>query len=555
MECQKYCSVFFSFFLALNTLACMAEKGDEEVPLIERLAALDRDLTPGSTGSDVSDVYEYLTTYGYFPNAELARDFPEWRPVISKPPTDPERYDETMERAVRALQKNIGIKETGVVDATTREQLRLPRCGHPDGVPEFDSTDKFAVKPYYWKKTSLTWKLTGSMDDGLARDTVRSVIGTGFNIWKNAMASINFKEVSESSTADITIKFGTHDGAGKQLAITTTTYSDTTIVSATMKIDTAEKWAISNNVPSGSISLEYAINHELGHALGLAHSSIGTALMRPIMPTNPYGWTHLTADDSVAIGVKYDTWSNYPGAAIDISASPNNTNGLWVIGTDSVVYQYSGGTWYRTDGIAVRIAVEPGAYPSFGYPWVVTRDGAIFRRTSDTYSYGSWELKPGCAKDIAIGGNGSVWVIGCSDGPNGGLYKWNGSGWDQENSGAAGTRIAVTYNGTPWHINSSNQIWQGTTSNPYSMGWTLLPGAAKDIAIAADNSVWVVGTNNAVYLWDSQPAIGDAPSRYEWLNLANNVSAANITAGPAPYTEGARPCITGTDNSIKCVTY
>jgi hypothetical protein len=64
--------------------------------------------------------------------------------------------------------------------------------------------------------------------------------------------------------------------------------------------------------------------------------------------------------------------------------------------------------------------------------------------------------------------------------------------------------IAVDPDGNPWVVNSAHQIFHWNRS-----GWTLFPGAAVDVGVGFDGSVWVVGTNPTVggygiYLWDGQ---------------------------------------------------
>jgi hypothetical protein len=99
---------------------------------------------------------------------------------------------------------------------------------------------------------------------------------------------------------------------------------------------------------------------------------------------------------------------------------------------------------------------------------------------------------PGLGKDIGVGADGSVWLIGTN--PVGaasdfGVYRWNGTDWDGVDGG--GVRIAVGPDGTPWMVNSVGEVFhrQGTS-------WgTPLPGLGKDIGVGADGSVWLIGTN------------------------------------------------------------
>jgi surface antigen len=112
-----------------------------------------------------------------------------------------------------------------------------------------------------------------------------------------------------------------------------------------------------------------------------------------------------------------------------------------------------------------------------------------------------WQQLSGSAKDIGIGANGTVWVIGTNPVSGGyGIYKWNGSGWQGIDGGAL--RIAVDPSGNPWVVNSSGNIFRRTPN-----GWQMLSGLAKDIGIGADGTVWIIGANPVsggygIYKWN-----------------------------------------------------
>jgi hypothetical protein len=98
-------------------------------------------------------------------------------------------------------------------------------------------------------------------------------------------------------------------------------------------------------------------------------------------------------------------------------------------------------------------------------------------------------LLPGAATDIAVGGNGSVWVIGVNPVPGGlGIYALTARGWAEVTGGAV--RIAVGPDGSPWVVNSAHRIYHRVGA-----GWVLYPGAASDIGVGANGSVWVVGVS------------------------------------------------------------
>lgn len=96
----------------------------------------------------------------------------------------------------------------------------------------------------------------------------------------------------------------------------------------------------------------------------------------------------------------------------------------------------------------------------------------------------------GSARDIGIGANGSVWVVGTNRVNASGyeIYRWTGLGW-QGMPGEA-SRIAVDPSGNAWIVNEAGDIWRFNGS-----GWQGMPGKARDIGIGANGAVWVVGTN------------------------------------------------------------
>ena len=141
-----------------------------------------------------------------------------------------------------------------------------------------------------------------------------------------------------------------------------------------------------------------------------------------------------------------NTWQLLPGRAKDIDISKNGS--VWIIGANEVnggypIWYWHGTDWTPIDGGAVRIAVDPS-----DNPWIVNNEGYIYRRVND-----AWQLLPGRAKDIDIGDDGSVWIVGTNEVTGGyGIYQWNGSNWDVKDGGAV--RIAVDENGNPWVVNN-----------------------------------------------------------------------------------------------------
>lgn len=132
-----------------------------------------------------------------------------------------------------------------------------------------------------------------------------------------------------------------------------------------------------------------------------------------------------------------------------------------------------------------------------------------------------WRIRPGRAKDIAIGANGAVWAIGAT--PTGGgftIQRWTGSAWQQIDGG--GVRIAVDPAGAPWVVNDAGMIWRREGSR-----WIEVAGArARDIGIGADGSVWII----------SQSAVsgGFAIQRYISANRWETIPGGGVRISVSP---------------------
>ncbi len=144
-------------------------------------------------------------------------------------------------------------------------------------------------------------------------------------------------------------------------------------------------------------------------------------------------------------------WDRIPGRANDIGIGADGS--VWVLGTTErrggyEVFRYSGIGWQKVQGTGVRIDVDP-----YGTPWVINHDDQIFR-----LEQGYWNRLPGLAKDIGIGADGSVWVIGSNEREGGyGIYTWTGFDWIRVRGSAR--QVSVGPDGNPWVVNRDGEIY------------------------------------------------------------------------------------------------
>jgi hypothetical protein len=189
------------------------------------------------------------------------------------------------------------------------------------------------------------------------------------------------------------------------------------------------------------------------------------------------------------------------------SQSPLNP---WIFTPDAGIYRWDGNAWRFVSSPPGSDWVNLGAVDSTGQPWVVTTSNVIWRRLTTSY----WQKMPGAAITISTGADGSVWITGTNDlgGGNKGIYRWTGSDW-QAISGGGGTRVKAGPDGSLRVIKADQSIWHVTFSGA-STAWSQMPGAASDIAVASDGTVWIIGTDTAIYKWSGSAwmSIGSASS-------------------------------------------
>ncbi|MGH6611085.1 MAG: tectonin domain-containing protein [Burkholderiaceae bacterium] len=209
-------------------------------------------------------------------------------------------------------------------------------------------------------------------------------------------------------------------------------------------------------------------------------------------------------------------WQLLPGLASDIGVGARGE--AWVTGIDQVdgghsIYRWTGSDWQIVQGGALRLDVDPQ-----GNPWVINSAGRILRLDA-----GGWQALPGLARDIGIGANGAVWVIGVTQAPGGfTIHRWNGRDWDLVPGGAV--RIDADPQGNPWVVND-----QGDVLRLAGGKWQRLSGRGTAVTVGSDGTAWLLGSDRvaggySVQRWTGQGwrrvpggAVALAAGRVPWL--------------------------------------
>jgi hypothetical protein len=220
-----------------------------------------------------------------------------------------------------------------------------------------------------------------------------------------------------------------------------------------------------------------ALLHETGHAAGLIHEH-----------QRPDRDTYVVAPPNATT----------PDLAIDLTNVP-----IGPYDCRSVMHYYTS----ATDPTAFRTKAPGCWYPYHG---ILLSPGDV-RALQALYWGGAWVDRGMAARDIGAGADGSAWVIGTTpQGPGFSVSRWDGSTWHA--LPGAGLRISTSSLQTAWLVDGHHAIFEWIEPH----GWTPRPGAAVDIAMGADGSVWMVTANPApgdlgVRRWDGNAWVPTPP--------------------------------------------
>lgn len=154
------------------------------------------------------------------------------------------------------------------------------------GITDNGTIGEYTIQGNQWNNRIITYffqNTTFDFDQIAARASVRAA----FNTWQ-VQARIYFIETCNAANADIVLSWGTgnhgdsypFDGINGVLAHAYYPPPNSGLLAGDVHFDDAENW--SNLLPNSGgqpIDLQTVALHELGHSLGLAHSTVTSAIM------------------------------------------------------------------------------------------------------------------------------------------------------------------------------------------------------------------------------------------------------------------------------------
>ncbi|CAI9782613.1 unnamed protein product [Fraxinus pennsylvanica] len=301
-------SCLFLFTLAIPALSHRKIKGhnDGQTSGFEFL----KDLQGSHKGKKTDGLHRlknYLETFGYL-------SYPYYKNENS------DDFDDALESAIRTYQINYDIKATGILDAETVSKMMTPRCGTPDIVngtsrmraggidhTHHGSNSIHTVSHYSFFRGNPRWPASKRhLTYAFEANTPAAAIGPvarAFGTWAS-VTHFTFSQVQSTAAADIVIGFHRRnhgdgvpfDGPGGVIAHA---FAPT---DGRFHYDADNRFSV--GAAAGASDLETVALHEIGHLLGLHHSSVENAIMFAFIPTG--ATKGLDADDIQGIRALYN---------------------------------------------------------------------------------------------------------------------------------------------------------------------------------------------------------------------------------------------------------
>ncbi|KAL3621983.1 hypothetical protein CASFOL_034179 [Castilleja foliolosa] len=233
----------------------------------------------GQSAKGISQLKKYFSKIGF--------KYKDYIHNTTKPPHENDDYfDDTLELFLISFQSYFQLKVNGLIDDQTVKQLMRPRCGVPDSGNFRDTHNNFQgkipiISSHYtffpgtpkWSPTKRN--LTYSISPRAQIVGVNNSISRALDLWAS-VSPFRFTYVSDYDRADIKIGFRSgdpFDGPGGFLAQAFEP-SDGRVY-----FDGDEKWA--DGVKQGAFDLQTVGLHQLGHILGLGHTTSVSSIMYP----------------------------------------------------------------------------------------------------------------------------------------------------------------------------------------------------------------------------------------------------------------------------------
>jgi matrixin/putative peptidoglycan binding protein len=241
----------------------------DEVTAFPEIAAV-RLISEGEKAAGFEHIQNFLTRFGYLQEGVFQAG----------------ELDAPTLQALARYQEFNGLKTTGDFNQATRDQMTTPRCALPDmrlGV--------VLMTTCAWNQLNLTYAFDSGTRD-IPRNNEWQAVRRAFRTWQ-AVIPIRFTEVSINENPDIQVGWRPANDPDLSMVGGTLAHADfppgcgvvTNDFPKPIHFDDSEHfWSI--GAAPGVFDVETVALHEIGHILGLAHSSVVGAVMLPSISAN-----------------------------------------------------------------------------------------------------------------------------------------------------------------------------------------------------------------------------------------------------------------------------
>jgi peptidoglycan hydrolase-like protein with peptidoglycan-binding domain len=236
---------------------------------VDKIASLPT-LSLGTTHPDLIQVKRYLSSFGYTP------------PANSTTPN----FDNSIRNALKRFQRQMGLSPTGSLTPETKQLMSSFRCALPD----VDPLGAITVGP--WTRRNLTYAFA-HLTTQIPAPQTQVAVRNAFATWQNAGVDITLTEVAVEAGPDISVEWRPANDPDHSMVGSLVAHADfppgfSMIVNGLplpLHFDDEEHgWTVTS--VAGAFDIQSIALHEIGHCLGLVHSSDPSSIMYPTVQPN-----------------------------------------------------------------------------------------------------------------------------------------------------------------------------------------------------------------------------------------------------------------------------